>query len=213
MHLTDKTAVAGLALLTIFFSSPALGDVAPDPGYKRISLKLIVETEDDLSDFRFFIRSGAEVEEVVVTKGERTEIEPLGGGAYYSSGKLIAVPKKNLTGLSERPTDGKLNELQKAVYDGKAPEMIDLVNHSFAREVRESDASGYQDPVYRIEKDPLTGVRAVQVSGGTNISNTGVSSGLRFWGSPAVAIVAGIFLLFGIAILGIWYFRRSSKHP
>jgi len=213
MHLTDKTAVAGLALLTIFFSSPALGDVAPDPGYKRISLKLIVETEDDLSDFRFFIRSGAEVEEVVVTKGERTEIEPLGGGAFYSSGKLIGVPKKNLAGLSETPTDAKLNELQKAVYDGKAPGMIDLLDHSFAREIRESDAPGYRDPVYRIEKDPQTGVRAVQVSGGTNISNTGISSSLRFWGSPAAAIVAGIFLLFGIAILGIWYFRRSSKHP
>ena len=203
----------GLALSMLGLSHHVFADVAPDPGYKRISLKLIVATNDDLPDYRFFIRSGADLREVFVRKGEQTVIEPLGGGAYYSTGRLIAVPRKSLSGLSEAPTDGKLSELQKAVYDGKAASMIELVNHSFAREVRESDASSATDPVYRIDPDPQAGLRAVHVSGGANVSagESNVSSGLRFWGSAGAAIVAGIFLLFGVAMLGIMYFRRSSK--
>jgi len=200
----------GIAILSLL--PRVFADVPPDPGYKRISLKLIVETNDDLPDHRFFIKSGADAKEVFVRKGEQTVIEPLGGGAYYSTGNLIAVPKKSLAGLSEAPTDSKLTDLQKAIYDGKAAGMIDLINHSFSREVRESDVSGSTDPVYRIEPDPQSGLKAVYVSGGPQVSTAGnVSSGLRFWGSAAAAVVAGIFLLFGIAMLGILYYRKSSN--
>lgn len=203
----------GFILLVHLLSTQTFADVAPDPGYERISLKLIVESQDEFPDYRFFIKSGADLKEIVIKKGARTVVEPMGGGAYYRAGTFLAVPKKNLTGLSEAQSNDKLSELQKTIYDGKVVGTIELVKHSFAREVSILEASGWKDPVYRIEADPQAGLKAVHVSGGANESKTdsNVSSGLRFWQSAAAAIVAGIFLLFGLAIAGIWYFRKSSK--
>jgi hypothetical protein len=203
----------GIFVSIILLSSQTFGDVAPDPGYKRISLKLILETNEDLADHQFFIKSGADIEEVFIKEGEETVISPLGGGAYYSSGQLLAVPRKELEKWNALPGDGRLSGLQKAVYDGRVPGTIELVNHIFSREVLATEASDYQDPVYRIERDPQAALKAVHLSGGANVSKPAAppSSGLRFWRSAAAAVVAGIFLLFGITILGIMYFRKKAK--
>ena len=87
-----------LILLVTFFSFviSANGDVPPDPGQKRITLKFIVESQEDLSDYRFFLKTGAELKEYVFKKGEKMTIESMGGGAFYRNGKFLAVPKKAL---------------------------------------------------------------------------------------------------------------------
>jgi hypothetical protein len=202
----------GVSICVFLLSVWAFADVAPDPGFKRISLDLKLESAGDLSDFRFFIRSGADVEEVFIKPGEQTVIAPLGGGAYYSSGKLLAVPKKALEKQSESRIDGQLSELQKAVYEGRVIGTVELVDHLFSRTVLESEADSYTDPLYRLERDDQAGIRAVHISGGAATSNaaTDVSSGRRFWQGAGAAIVAGIFLLFGIATLGILYFRKKA---
>ena len=207
------TRTIALGLIIILLALNAFGDVAPDPGFKRVSVKLNVETNDDLVDYRFFIKSGADVEEVFVKQGSPATVSPLGGGAYYSSGKLLAVPKKSLDGLSEIPTGKELTDLQQAVYDGKVDGSIELLIHSFSREVAEADASNVSDAVYRIDRDPQIGLKAVYVSGGVNPKSAGApqSSGRLFWQGVGAAIVAGIFLAFGITILGILYFRKRAK--
>ncbi len=207
------TIILGLIAVTILLPSRAICDVAPEPGYKRITMNLILETNSDLSDHRFFIKSGADVKEIFVSPGKQTHVSPLGGGAFYSTGTLVAVPTKNLADLGDAPGEGKLSGLQKAVYDGKVPGILELVNHSFSREVREAEAPGYQDPVYRIERDPQAGLKAVYVSGGAPVGKTftAESAGRLFWQSAGAAIVAGIFLVFGITILGILYFRKKAK--
>ena len=203
----------GIIILTILLSSKILGDVAPDPGFKRVSLKLVLETNDDLADYRFFIKSGADLKEVFIKRDEQTIVFPLGGGAYYSSGQLLAVPRNDLEKLSDLPGEGRLSGLQKAVYDGRLPGTIELVNHLFSREVLEAEADSYQDPVYRIERDAQALLKATHVSGGVAVSKPvgPPSSGFRFWESAAAAVVAGIFLLFGIAMIGIMYFRKKAK--
>ena len=210
---TPVLAAAGILMFVILLSLSAYGDVAPDPGFKRISLNLKLESADDISDHRFFIKSGADIEEVFITRGVETVVPPLGGGAYYSAGKLLAVPKKELAKLSDAVGNGKLTELRQAVYDGRVPGTIELVDHLFSRTVDESEADRFQDPTYRIERDPQSGLKAVHVSGGAVTSNaeTRTSSGRLFWQSAGAAIVAGIFLLFGIATLGILYFRQKAK--
>ncbi len=156
-----------VALCSVF----AFADVAPDPGYRRISLKLIVESSEDLSEYRFFIVSGDKVKEVDLKKGEQATVAQLGGGARYNSGKFVAVQKKGLVGLSEPQSGILLDEMQKAPHDRKVAGIVELVKHSFSREVRDVEASSWHDPVYRIEKDPQTSLKAVLVSGGSNVSN------------------------------------------
>ncbi|MFL6466791.1 MAG: hypothetical protein ACJ72Z_02410 [Pyrinomonadaceae bacterium] len=201
------------SLLLLCVSAEITADVAPDPGFKRISLKLNVEAAEDLSDFRFFIKSGAEIKEVNVKPGEQTSISPLGGGAYYSSGKLLAIPKRELEKFSDASSGDKLSKLEKAVFDGQVPGTIELVDHLFARTVLEAEAAEYQDPVYRIERDPQARLKAVYVSGGANVGKPlgQASSGRLFWQSAGAVIVAGIFLAFGITILGVLYFRKKAK--
>jgi len=200
------------ALSVILLSMTTFGDAAPDPGFKRISINLILETKEDLGDHRFFIKSGANLEEVFLHGSERTSVPPLGAGAYYSAGTLIAVPTRNLENVSDAPGERELSELRQAVYQGKVPGAVELLNHRFSREVSEAEAGSFQDPVYRIERDPQAGLRAVYVSGGVTSSEPREtrSSGLRFWQSAAAAVVAGIFLLFGITILGVLYFRKRA---
>ncbi|PYS89733.1 MAG: hypothetical protein DMF62_06605 [Acidobacteria bacterium] len=208
---STATFILCLFAVTILLPSRAFCDVAPEPGYKRITIDLILETNGDVSDYRLFIKSGGDLKEVFISPGKQTHILPLGGGAFYSTGTLVAVPKKNLEDLDDAPDEGKLSE--KAVYGGKVPGAIELVNHRFSREVREGEAAGYQDPVYRIERDPQSGLKAVYVSGGAAVGQTIAteSSGRLFWQSAGAAIVAGIFLVFGITILGIIHFRKKAK--
>jgi hypothetical protein len=204
---------ASILIFVILLSLHAFGDVAPDPGFKRISSNLKLETVGDFSDYRFFVKSGADVVEVFIKPGEQTVVSPLGGGVYYSAGKLMAVPKSALERLSDSPADGKMSELKKTVYDETAQGTVELVDHLFSRTVRQADAGSFSDPLYRIERDVQTGVKALHVSGGA-VTGTGtpeVSSGRRFWQSGAAAIVSGIFLLFGIATLGLLYFRKRAK--
>ena len=84
-------------ILAIFFllaitAGPLMADVAPDPGFVSVRINLVLETDDDLSGIRFFVLSGDIVREIVVKRGEQMTVNPLGGGARYRSGTLIAVP-------------------------------------------------------------------------------------------------------------------------
>jgi hypothetical protein len=210
---STATTILCLFVVTILLPLEAICDVAPEPGYKRISINLIVETNEDISDYRFFIKSGADLKEILVNLGKQTSISPLGGGAFYRTGTLLAVPTKSLGDLSDGPAENKSSALQKAVFDGKVPGVVELVNHSFSREIREADAAGYRDPVYRIERNSQTGLKAVYVSGGAAVGQAvaAESAGRLFWQSAGAAIVAGIFLIFGITILGVLYFRKKTK--
>lgn len=196
-------------VLLVGCSGVAMADVPPDPGFKRISLNLIVESQTDFPDHRFFMRSGEDLKEITLTKDSKITIEPMGGGAYYRSGTLLALHRKTLISIEETNFD----EILKAIHDDRVPGTIVLVQHSFTREVPILEASGWKDPVYRIEPDAQAGLKAVHLSGGAKESkiDNAASSGLAFWRSAAAAIVAGIFFAFGLLILGVLYFRKSSK--
>ena len=210
---TKASAILMVAIALILLCPSVYADVAPEPGFKRISLSLKLETDADLSDFRFFIKSGNSVQEVIIKSGEQTVVAPLGGGAFYSAGKLLAVPAKELTNFGDVQITSGMAEMQQAVYQGRVPGTIELIDHLFSRTVRYSEAENFQDPLYRIERDPQVGLKATHISGGASVSSTppAQSSGRLFWQSAAAAIVAGIFLVFGITILGILYFRKKEK--
>lgn len=200
-----------LAILLVA-TTAMLADLAPPSGYRRIAVRILIEPAEDLPDYRFFIKSGADVEELKLTKGLQTSVGPLGGGALYSRGTLIAVPIASLTGLSDAPNAGRLSDLKQAVYDGKAAGAIELVAHDFFKEVRDEDAGAWKDPVYRIERDAAKGLKAVRISAATANGSAGATyysndpkSGI-FWSS-----VAGASLLTLAAIFfGGWMVRRRT---
>ena len=198
-------------LVSLFVTAKA--DVPPEAGYKRITQPLIVESQEDLGEYRFFLKAGSDLREFGLKKGEKIEIESLGGGLFYRNGTFLAVPKASLAELNEAPTDRKLNLLQRAVYDGKVSGTIELIRHVFIRDLPKAEAVVAKDPVYRIDKDVEKGLNAVHVSGGaidtkvaaSSYSNDPKSSG--FW----ITVVVGSLMTLVFIFFGVWATRRSNK--
>lgn len=190
-------------------------DVPPDPGYKRVSLSIIVEPIDDLSDYRFFLKSGFELREYTLKKGEKVTMSSMGGGALYRNGKLLAVPKASLKGLDETPSGDRLNPMQKAIADGAVPGTITLIEHAFTRDVRTAEAKGLKDPQYRLEKDGDKGVKAVLVSGGMAENTTGGNTDSYYSTGPKspafwATIAGGSLITLAMIFFGVYVLRRSK---
>ncbi len=213
---TTKHLMTIAAVCVILFAAVAIiADVPPDPGYKRVSLSIIVEPMDDLSDYRFFLKSGFDVREYNLKKGEKITISSIGGGALYRNGKLLAVPKASLAGLDETPSSDRLNPMQKAIADGTVPGTITLIEHSFSRDVRASEAKGLKDPQYRLEKDGEKGVKAVLVSGG-NVENKSAGTTDPYYSTepkpPAfwATVAGGSLLTLAMIFFGVYALRRTK---
>src|SRR5437879_4110266 len=98
-----RTRFAALFVILLLSAALSLADIPPDPGFKRVHLDIVLDPQEDFTDYRFFIKSGDLAQEVFVKEGEKTTVNSLGGGARYRSGTFLAVPKKNLTAFGEKP--------------------------------------------------------------------------------------------------------------
>ena len=212
-----KLQLLVIVLAICAFFASAFADVPPEPGYKRVSLSIIVEPADDFPDFRFFLKNGFDLKEYTLKKGEKVTISSMGGGALYRNGTFLAVPKKSLAGLSETlasPND-RLNPMQKAIADGTIPGTITLVEHGFVRDVPTRETTGLESPTYRIEKDGGKSVKAVRIEGEKRASNTNGAAGTyystepktpAFWGT----VVGGSLLTLALIFFGVFVLRRSK---
>lgn len=209
-----RFSVIFLLLLLSSLAGIGFADIPPDPGYKRVSLNLIIQPQEDFSDYRFFVKTGAQLNEIKLRSGEQFVIKPQGGGSYYRSGTLLAIPKTSLAKLSEAAIGSELNEMQKAIYDGKVPESIELVRHSFIRDVPIKDAARMKDPVFKIEMSEST-VKATLVAGNTTETEVNTTQYSRepktplFWAT----VGGGSLLTLAFIFLGVWVIRRSKSKP
>jgi hypothetical protein len=202
-----RTAVILFTLLALS-SMPVVADVPPDPGYVRQSANLVLETDADLSGYRFFLESPMKVEEIKIVKGTPTVIDASGRAGAMRFGRLFALPAGEVEQFKDRLTE---EEFRKALTEKKLFTATQLLSHNFQTTIPEG--ANWQDPGYRIEKDGETGLKARLIAGGAQKVSFGITTVSRSLTTAGIAIIAGILLMCGITILGIWYFRRSSKHP
>ncbi|MEQ1604459.1 MAG: hypothetical protein ABL999_06275 [Pyrinomonadaceae bacterium] len=202
-----------VVFITLFsLAGVAVADIPPDPGYKRVSLNLIIQPQEDFSDYRFFVKTGAALNEVKLKKGEQFVVKSQGGGAFYRSGILLAVPTTSLAKLSETANGSELSEMQKAIYDGKVPGSIELLKHTFIRDVPVKDAAGMKDPVFKIEKSEA-GLKATPIAGNANEPGVNTTQYSRepktplFWAT----VGGGSLLTLAFILLGARLIRRSKS--
>lgn len=205
-----------LLVVAASFAS-VFADVPPEPGRKRVVLSIIVEPAEDFADYRFFLKNGFDLKEYSLKKGEKVTMSSMGGGALYRNGKFLAVPKKALAGMSETPSTEKLNPMQKAIADGTVPGTIELVDHSFIRDVPTAEAANWKDPLYRLEKDGEKGVKAVLVSGGQAESKTAGTTNPYASGEPKTpafwaTVAGGSLLTLALIFFGVFALRRSKAN-
>jgi hypothetical protein len=133
-------------LLFGLMPSALLADVPPDPGFTRQTSDLILETEGDLSEYRFFLDSPMKVEEIKLA-GERTVILATGRGGAMRQGKLIAVPVKDMA-LISGDLSGPLLEM--FIREKKFPNAKQLFTHQFQETISIIEKPVWKNPVYRI---------------------------------------------------------------
>lgn len=218
---------SGLVLLLIFvFMILAKADVAPDPDEMRMSADLIIETTEDLSDYRFFVDFFGAVHEVEIKSKAQTAIPPLGGGARYSSGNLLAISKKNLKDYPEKiasPYAEEGKNLSQAISQKKIEGIIELGKHQFSSTIKISQRKNWTYPTYKLERaeNSLKLVKLRDISPkisdeeeskmqGNRGSNDSALYGISKSLTPIGYLVIVGFPTAAIIILGIWLFRRRK---
>lgn len=188
--------------LLLILAGAVFADVAPDPGYTNVPADLTLEAVGDLSAYRFFLESPMGVEEVKLNSSSTTIIEAAGRGGAARYVKLIAVPVSDMT-LSGELTPSLLENL---IRRKQFPNARETLSHNFQATIPVFEKPVWTPPVYRltIEAGVVTATKleVKPVVGGSGRS-------LMMFAIPVV--ITGVLIAMGIAIIGIWLFRRSRK--
>jgi hypothetical protein len=206
-----------MLILFLAFSIFIKADVAPDPDEIRMTNNLVIETVENVSDYRFFLNFYGAVHEIEVVDKGRSEIQSPGGGARYSSGTLIAIPKKSLTGQPQKlesPFDEVGKRFADSISQQKFNGAIELGKHQFSGIIKRSEAGKWVNPTYRIERDGEKSLKLIRLesakSGGSGVAIDHSIEGN--WGlTPLGYFIAIGFSTAAIIILGIWLFRRKGR--
>ena len=210
-----RKMLATAVFLLLTSATSALADLAPPPGYTRVSVSIVLEAKQDFANYRFFLVSSDLVKEVFIKKGEKTTVRSLGGGARYNSGTVVAIPRKSLAEFGENPTGEKLEALETAIAENRVAGATKLLTHTFGREVRDTGVRKVPDAKYRIEKS-RSGLKAVPLNfagkankGGMSFGDPDIEPGSapRGWTS----IVAGVLMSFAVVTFGLWTFSRFTR--
>lgn len=200
-----------LAVLMVIFSMSAviLADAAPEPGYVKVGVPLLIQPQEDFSDYRFFLNSPGGFEEITLAKGKTTTISTEGRAGSMKFTTLIAVPKAGLTGYDAPVSAEKLDALKEAVGDKKIEGVIDLLSHGFDAYMKKKEKKKWKDPVYVLKANAEKKIVAVETkpAGKTKAEVEGEESGSHL----AANIVAGSFLSLGLIFGGVWVARRKKK--
>ena len=199
--------MAVLALLTV-----ARADVPPEPGTSRLSVPLTLETNDDLSDYRFFLESPSRMEEVAIQKGQSTVVGPEGHAGASRIVTLWAIPKTSITGDLPLADPARLEVVDTALRDGKVAGSVKLLSHSFQTTISDAGKSQWKDPVYRITKDDTKGPTAALVSGGAAIASGNGYATKSSDRSLQIAMIGGVLFLVAAVGFGLWLMRQAAKN-
>lgn len=175
-------------------------DIAPDKGFKRIPIRMTLETNEDLSDHRFFVISSDLVKEIHIRSGEKTTVGPLGGGARYRSGKIVAIPTASLREFGDDLTGDQLAELRSTVANDGPAGTTELLTQDLFREVVE----GY----------PGDAIETTMAAGSD--SKGGIAFAITDVGVPLITmrramIAGGVLITLAFVVLGLLVFRKLVK--
>lgn len=195
----------GLVLLLIFAMSILVkADVPPQRGYVRIRTDFVVETKEDLSEYRFFLNFYGDLREVQLKPNNKITVPLVGGGARYSSAQFVAIPKTKLP-QSDKFTDDETNYIVSAIRDKKIEGLVELGTHSFLQDVKTANKNKVVTPIYLISRSEGTLVMTQQKK------NLKKVSWLEDREDNTKTIIGSSFLSLAIIFGGVFMFRRDSK--
>jgi hypothetical protein len=197
--------------IIFLFSGVILADVPPDPGYTRVHPNLIFEASENFADFRFFLQTPIDIEEITVKKGETQTIDSSARGGPKRFVTLLAIPKSKLTEYGEKLSEEQLKTLHQSVRDKQIDGVIELVKHTFQKDVPAAEKNNWKNPKYSLEKDSTNGIKAVESGKIEPTKNqlAGASSESAGTGFGLMTIIAGILISLAVLCGGLWAIFRS----
>ncbi len=198
-----KSLAILLCILSIAFVAKA--DIAPMQGYSRVSLDLVLKTNENLSKYRFFVDFYGDLNEIKVKNKSTTTIPSIGGGARYRIGKLLAIPVSSLKNFKGKLTREKSSELTKLIENKQIAGIVELAEHTFAEDIKDGESA--ETYIYEIKREGNS-LKAEKIAVKINKSETKQSALTP--NSRINQTVAGFFMTFGILIFGLLMFRKKS---
>jgi len=184
----------------LLFTFLAKADVPPPAGQVRSEIDLVTETTEELSDYRFFLDFYGDLREVEIKSKGRTEIPPMGGGARYGSGTLLAIPKSSLSAFEGKLSNEQAEKLSSAIKNKEIAGVVELVKHRFIMDVPRGDKPPEVFYVITREEDTLKAERLAKEAPPSIFANS--RTGL---------IVGGILISLAVLCAGIFAFRKAAK--
>ena len=202
----NKKYLALIVPVILLFTFFARADVPPAAGYVRVSINLVTETTEDLSDYRFFLDFYGDLREVEIKSKGRTEIPPMGGGARYSSGTFLAIPKKSLSGYEDKLSNEQLSNLSKAIKANEIQGVTELAKHRFSADL----PKGEKPPgtFYRLKREENT-LRAEKIT--DDKPNSKSSPQVVAADSRTGFVIAGVLMTLAVLVIGVFAFRKVWK--
>lgn len=195
----------GLVLLLVLAMSVLIkADVPPQKGYVRVRTDFVVETKEDLSEYRFFLNFYGDLREVQLKPNSKVAVPSVGGGARYSSAQFLAIPKANLPS-GDKFTDDESTNIAMAVRDKRIEGMIELGTHSFIQDVKTANKNKVVTPTYLISRSEGTLIMTQQKK------NLKKVSWLEDDENKTKTIIGSTFFSLAIIFGGVFMFRKKSQ--
>ncbi len=191
--------------LIFLFSLFVKADVPPAAGNIRVKIDLVAETAEDLSDYRFFIDFYGDLKEVEITGKGRTTIPPMGGGARYSSGTWLGIPKQSLGGYEGKLSNEQAENLSKAIKNKEIAGVVELAKHRFSADIPKGEKPPEVYYIIKREENSLKTERIAEEKPPPH------SSPMVFLNSRISYVVSGFLITLAILFAGIFAFRKVSK--
>ncbi len=201
-----KMNMALLLPVLLLLAITGIADVPPEADYVRVRNNLVIETKEDLTDFRFFIDFYGDLKEIEIKSKARTTIPPMGGGARYSSGTLFAIPVKSLSGFAGKLTPEQLKNLSQSIKNKKIEGVQELFIHRFSQDNPKDQAK--EDFYYTITRIGQNLVAEILPEGWPKLNK---EKELIPQPNRSNIIIGGILLTIAALIVGLFIFRNVSK--
>lgn len=196
----------------LFFTFIIKADIPPPKGYSKIRVNCVIETNEDLSDYRFFFDFSGALSEVEVKSNGKTSIPPIGGGARYTSGDLIAIPGKNLEVFGKELTYEQLNSLSESIRTKQIEGIIELGAHTFTQTVKGSGGNSSKNYVIIRKDNTLQMSPKKKTTVKKKVSSLfGFNEEETYAENNKNSAVGGVFLSLFFLTGGIFVFRKSQS--
>lgn len=157
-----KKNLALILMMISVFAIAANADIPPPKGYTKVNVNLVIETKQDLSDYRFFVDFYGDLNEIQLKNNGKVSIPPIGGGARYVTGTIYAIPKKSIESTPKDADREQFSNVSESLRENKIEGAIKLGEHSFYNTVLVKNKKKVVTPTYLIERKNNTLVMSVK---------------------------------------------------